>query len=96
MPRRAVWQGANGHEVRLANEKGHAEVRPVIVGDWLRDDWIVTRGLRPGNRVRRRLMTLCRKSFSAAEELTYGTPTQWSEAVQPPRVTSGCTWGDGR
>ncbi len=32
-------------------------------------------------------MTLCRKSFSAAEELTHGTPIHSLEPDQPPRVT---------
>lgn len=51
VPQRAVRQGANGHEVLVANEKDQAEVRPVIAGDWVGQDWVITHGLKPGDRV---------------------------------------------
>jgi membrane fusion protein, multidrug efflux system len=51
VPQRSVQQTANGHVIYIANAKGEAEVRPVTVGDWVGPDWIITRGLKAGERV---------------------------------------------
>ena len=51
VPQRAVLQGAKGHFVWVVDKDGKAENRPVIVGDWSGDDWVVTEGLRAGDRV---------------------------------------------
>lgn len=48
VPQRAVQQTSNGHVVFLVNEQGKAEVRPVIVGPWTADDWIIESGLSAG------------------------------------------------
>lgn len=51
VPQRAVQQSSNGHVVFVANDKGLAEVRPITVGDWLENEWIISQGLKPGDRV---------------------------------------------
>lgn len=48
VPQRAVQQTSNGHVVFLVNKEGTAEVRPVIVGPWAGDDWIIESGLTAG------------------------------------------------
>jgi membrane fusion protein, multidrug efflux system len=51
VPQRAVLQGARGHFVWVVDKDGKAENRPVTVGDWSGDEWVVTEGLRAGERV---------------------------------------------
>jgi membrane fusion protein, multidrug efflux system len=51
LPQRAVLQGAKGHFVWVVDKDDKAENRPVSVGDWSGDDWLVTDGLRAGERV---------------------------------------------
>ncbi len=51
VPQRAVQQISNGHMVWVANDKNQAEIRPVAVGAWLDDDWIINEGLTAGDRV---------------------------------------------
>ena len=51
LPQRAVLQGAKGHFVWVVDKDSKAENRPVTVGDWSGDDWLVTDGLRAGDRV---------------------------------------------
>ena len=51
VPQRAVQQGAKGHYVWVVNAKGEAELRPVTMGDWNGDNWIVTQGLAAGDDV---------------------------------------------
>ena len=51
VPQRAVRQGSKGHEVFVVSDQGLAELRPVTVGDWVGQDWIITQGLNAGERV---------------------------------------------
>ena len=51
VPQRAVQQTSNGHVVFLVSSQGTAEVRPVVVGDWLGQDWIIEQGLKPGDEI---------------------------------------------
>lgn len=51
IPQKAVLQTANGHLVFVVGEAGTAQPRPVLVGDWLGDQWIISDGLQPGDRV---------------------------------------------
>jgi membrane fusion protein (multidrug efflux system) len=51
VPQRAVLEGPQGKFVYLVNADGKAEARPVTVGDWQGDDWIVTTGLAAGDKV---------------------------------------------
>jgi membrane fusion protein (multidrug efflux system) len=51
VPQRAVQQSAKGHFVWVVNKDSKAELRPVDVGDWNRDDWVISNGLKPGENV---------------------------------------------
>jgi membrane fusion protein (multidrug efflux system) len=51
VPQKAVQQTDNGHVVYLASPQGTAEIRPVIVGDWVGNDWVIKHGLKAGEQV---------------------------------------------
>jgi membrane fusion protein (multidrug efflux system) len=51
VPQRAVLEGPQGKFVYLLGEGSKAEPRPVQVGDWAGDDWIITSGLKAGDKV---------------------------------------------
>jgi membrane fusion protein (multidrug efflux system) len=52
VPQLAVQQGSNGHLVYVVNKDGAAEIRPVVVGDYVGDNEIVVvSGLHAGDRV---------------------------------------------
>ncbi len=51
VPQRAVLEGPQGKFVYVVNGENKAEPRPVQVGDWSGDAWIVTSGLQGGERV---------------------------------------------
>ncbi len=51
VPQRAVLQGAKGHFVWVADKDSKAENRPVVVGDWSGDEWVISEGLHAGDRV---------------------------------------------
>ncbi len=51
VPQRAVLEGPQGKIVLTVNDKSIVEPRPVKVGDWTGEDWVITEGLQPGDRV---------------------------------------------
>jgi len=51
VPQQAVLQGAQGFFVWVVDPEGKAQVRGVEVGDWQGDDWFITKGLSPGDKV---------------------------------------------
>ncbi len=51
VPQRAVLEGPQGKFVYVVDEKSSAQPRPVQLGEWSGDDWIVTDGLKPGDKV---------------------------------------------
>jgi membrane fusion protein (multidrug efflux system) len=51
IPQRAVQQSAKGHFVWVINKDNQAELRPVVVGDWRGDGWLVSEGLTNGDKV---------------------------------------------
>lgn len=51
VPQRAVLEGPQGKFVYVVNDKGMAEVRPVVAGDWSGENWVIDKGLKPGERV---------------------------------------------
>jgi len=51
VPQRAVQQGPKGHFVWVVDRESKAEQRPVVVGDWLGDDWFIFEGIRAGEKV---------------------------------------------
>ncbi len=51
VPQRAVLEGPQGKFVYIVNGEGKAEPRPVQLGDWQNDNWIITAGLNSGDKV---------------------------------------------
>jgi membrane fusion protein, multidrug efflux system len=51
VPQRAVQQGSEGNFVWVVDGEGKARPRPVQVGKWQGEDWLVSEGLRAGDRV---------------------------------------------
>ena len=51
VPQRAVLEGPQGKIVFIVDDKGMAQPRPVQVGDWAGEEWVIKEGLNPGERV---------------------------------------------
>jgi membrane fusion protein (multidrug efflux system) len=51
VPQRAVLEGPQGKFVYIVDQNGTAQPRPIEVGDWAGDAWIVNKGIQPGDRV---------------------------------------------
>ncbi len=51
VPQRAVLQGPQGRFVYSVNAQSQAEIRPVTVGEWSGDAWLIERGLQAGDKV---------------------------------------------
>jgi membrane fusion protein (multidrug efflux system) len=51
IPQRAVLEGPTGKFVYIVNAESKAEPRPVDVGAWVSDGWIINGGLKAGERV---------------------------------------------
>lgn len=51
VPQRAVLQGPQGRFVYVVNAENKAEIRPVEVGDWHGEQWLINRGLQAGDQV---------------------------------------------
>lgn len=51
VPQRAVLEGPQGKFVYLLGAGNKAEPRPVQVGDWAGDEWIINAGLKAGDKV---------------------------------------------
>jgi membrane fusion protein (multidrug efflux system) len=51
VPQRAVLEGPQGKFVYVVNAKSQAESRPVEVGDWSGEQWVVNKGLQAGDKV---------------------------------------------
>lgn len=51
VPQRAVMEGPQGKMVYLLSPQNTALPAPITVGDWTGSEWIVTQGLKPGDKV---------------------------------------------
>jgi len=51
VPQRAVLEGPQGKILLVVDDKGMAQPRPVQVGEWAGEDWVISDGLKPGERV---------------------------------------------
>jgi len=50
-PQRAILESPKGKFVYLVNAEGKAEPRPVEVGEWAGEGWVINSGLKPGERI---------------------------------------------
>jgi membrane fusion protein (multidrug efflux system) len=51
IPQQAAMTGPKGKFVYVVNHESKAEMRPIETGDWQGDQFVVTSGLEPGERV---------------------------------------------
>ncbi|MCK5825663.1 MAG: efflux RND transporter periplasmic adaptor subunit [Desulfuromusa sp.] len=51
VPQRAVQKTSDSHVVFVVNSKGAAEPRSVTVGAWVGNDWVIEKGLNPGEMI---------------------------------------------
>ena len=51
VPQRAVLEGPQGKFVYIVDQNGTAQPRPVEVGDWAGDAWVINKGVQAGDRV---------------------------------------------
>jgi membrane fusion protein (multidrug efflux system) len=51
VPQRAVMQGPQGKFVYVVGPDNTAQARPIAVGEWYGEQWIVTQGLEAGDKV---------------------------------------------
>jgi len=51
IPQAAVISGQRGKLIYVVDENGKAEPRPIETGEWREDQFLVTAGLKPGERV---------------------------------------------
>lgn len=51
VPQKAVLEGPQGKFVYIVDENGTAQPRPIEVGDWAGDAWIINKGIEAGDRV---------------------------------------------
>jgi membrane fusion protein (multidrug efflux system) len=51
VPQRAIMQGQKGKYLYVVGADNKAAIRPVEMGDWYGDDWLVESGLKTGERV---------------------------------------------
>jgi membrane fusion protein (multidrug efflux system) len=74
VPQKAVQQTSNGHTIYVVNAKDQTEIRPVVVGDWIGEDWIINKGLKAGDRV----------IVEGFQRLAPGAPVKVVSADSPP------------
>ena len=81
IPRPAVTQTPGGASVMVVDAEGKAQARPVTLGEWTSDGWIVEQGLEPGDRV----------IVDHLMQARPGTPVQPTEAPPTPPTTPPTT-----
>jgi membrane fusion protein, multidrug efflux system len=88
VPQRAVMEGPQGKMVYVLGAGGKAEPRPVVVGEWTGADWVVTAGLKAGDKV---IVDGLMKVFP-------GAPVQVGDPNAPPPGAAGgaAPKGDGK
>jgi membrane fusion protein (multidrug efflux system) len=74
VPQRAVLEGPQGKFVYVVDEKSTAQPRPIEVGDWAGDAWIVNKGVQPGDKV----------IVEGLMRLGPGAPVKIADAAQKP------------
>jgi membrane fusion protein (multidrug efflux system) len=74
LPQRAVLEGPQGKFAYVVNGESKAEPRPLQVGDWNGDGWIINAGLKPGDRV----------IVDGVLKIGPGAPVKVADAETPP------------
>jgi len=79
VPQRAVLEGPQGKFVYVLSAESKADPRPVQVGDWVGDDWIIQSGLKPGEKV---IVDGVARIFAPGSPVVVGEPAKQGEEVQ--------------
>lgn len=83
VPQKAVQQTGNGHAVFVVSAQGTAEVRPVVTGEWVGSDWIISQGLNAGEEV----------IIDGFQRLAPGMPVQAQNGAAPAGQADGPAQG---
>ncbi len=51
VPQRAVQKTSDSHVVFVVTSEDTVEPRPVIAGAWVGNDWVIEKGLKPGEQI---------------------------------------------
>src|SRR5262249_53549398 len=73
VPQRSVLQSGKGHFVWVIDANNQAQPRPVLVGDWVGDNWLISDGLNNGDKV----------VVDGVVRLTQGAPVKASPYAPP-------------
>ena len=79
IPQRAVLESPKGKFVYIVNAETKAEPRPLEVGDWTGDGWIINAGLQPGDRV----------IVDGVLKIGPGAPVKVADGAAPPAGKDG-------
>lgn len=90
VPQRAVLEGPQGKLVLVVNASNVVEPRPVQVGQWSGDDWIITQGLQAGERVM--VDGMAKAPPGATVRVTQFVP-EGQPAAPPPSADRGSASG---
>jgi membrane fusion protein (multidrug efflux system) len=74
VPQRAVLEGPAGKFVYIVNAKNSAEAKPVKVGDWANETWVIQSGLATGDKV----------IFDGVMKIGPGSPVQIAASPSKP------------
>ena len=81
IPQQAAMTGPKGRFVYVVNNRGQAEARPIETGEWRNDQFLVTSGLKPGDR----LITsdIMKLQPGAPVTVAQATPSATAQAAAP-------------
>ena len=68
-----MLEGPQGKFVYVVSDKGQADVRPIEAGEWAGDSWVITSGLKTGERV----------ILDGVMKLGPGAPVKVADAAKP-------------
>jgi len=90
VPQRAVLDSPKGKFVYVVNAESKAEPRPVEVGEWANEGWVINSGLKPGERV----------IIDGVMKIGPGAPVQVADpkaaAADPAKAAGAPAQGDGK
>lgn len=87
IPQRAVLEGPGTKIVLTVNAQGLVEPRPIQVGDWTGQDWIITGGLKAGDQVivDGMIKAAPGKPVKIAQAAPVGAPPAAAPPAEPPK-----------
>ncbi len=80
VPQKAVVQSPAGSSVYVVNDKSVVEQRPVTLGEWHGEGWIIEKGLQPGERVVTDRLMQVRPGMAVVASVAPAAP---AEGTQP-------------